>query len=180
MPNLFIHQPHKLLSCLLRAFLRILQKSLFFANFFKVNQGLDNQVADINPRMARYLVCVIWSAVTYCTFGSFGLIELWFLSRFFIRSVLWYFFASSHHSNLIINGTQSPLNLAWRKVFAVFLLTGALLTKFLAATACAFIDLLFGRLGCGCNIFPGDGSFFINFLEDLIVDVFEIDRKSIV
>ena len=175
MPNLFIHQPHKLLSCLLRAFLRILQKSLFFANFFKVNQGLDNQVADINPRMARYLVCVIWSAVTYCTFGSFGLIELWFLSRFFIRSVLWYFFSSSHHSNLIINGTQSPLNLAWRKVFAVFLLTGTLLTKFLAATACGFIDLLFGRLGCGCNIFPGDGSFFINFLEYLIVDVFEID-----
>ncbi len=180
MSDLLIHKPHKLLSCLLRAFLWIFQKSFFFTTFFKVNQGLDNQVADINSRIARCFVCVIWLIVTHCAFGSFRLIELRFISRFFIRSFLWYFFAFPNQRNLIVNRTQSPLNLTWREVFAVLLLTGALLTEFLTAAACAFIELPFGRPGCGCNIFSGDGSFFINFLEDLIVDVFEIDSKSII
>lgn len=177
---MFIHQPHKLLSRLLCTFLRILQKSIFFSTLLKLNQRLYDQVADINSWVARYLMSVLWLIVTYCALGSFGLIELWFFCWFFIWCVLWYFFAFSYQSYLIVNRTESPFNLAWRHVFAVFLLANALLTKILTATACAFVKLLFGRLWRELNIFPGNGPLLINFLEDLIIDILKIDCETVV
>ena len=62
----------------------------------------------------------------------------------------------------------------------MFLLTGTLLAEFLTTATCTLINFLLDRLRGELNIFPCNGSFLIEFLEHLIVDIFKIDCKAII
>lgn len=156
------------------------EESLSFFVFLEFDEGFNHQVTDINPHLALSLACLIWSTVTYSTFCPSWLVNLSGVFDFFLWLVQRSFDSFSGQCYFIVNRNESFFYLTLRQFLTVMLLSCTLLAELLTAAACALIMLFFDGFELNWDILSGEGSFLIQFLENVIVDVLQVCSESLI